>query len=234
MRSLLRYLCSYRFALRALHNECHENGAAPLTLAWFGDTFSGAPQSMQRSASHYSVANVRIVYHTRPRTIPRWPDAHMHPHRVAKPTSRHPDDAALAVSNPAMGRSGFQNESRNANCSRRGLESVAVEEISPNVGDPRVVFGSARLGVLVRLEVSTRNFRLMASLIGKALPSDNPGAPEVDRKRSCAVHWPRTRRVGGKAEVLNHSWIGWNLPVLGSPTWFGVTRQWKRRMPRHW
>jgi len=64
---------------------------------------------------------------------------------------------------------GFQNESRNANCSRRGLEFVAVDVISPNVGDPRVVFGSAKFGVLVKLKASARNCSLMVSRMGRSL-----------------------------------------------------------------
>lgn len=77
-----------------------------------------------------------------------------------------------SLSNHTLGRSGFQNESRNANCSRRGLESGAVEVISPNVGDPRLVFGSAKFGVLVKLKDSALNCRLIASLIGNVLVSE--------------------------------------------------------------
>ena len=65
-----------------------------------------------------------------------------------------------------------QNESRSANCKRRGLENGAVEVISPNVGDPRLVFGSAKFGVLVRLNASARNCSLTVSRMGRSLTSE--------------------------------------------------------------
>ena len=65
-----------------------------------------------------------------------------------------------------------QNESLSANCSRRGLENGAVDVISPNVGDPRVVFGCAKFGVLVRLKDSARNCSLTVSRMGKSLVSE--------------------------------------------------------------